>query len=72
MAHDDELAALAATPTILESLLAEGRAMGIRRFLLTVRSDNVPSIRVIEGNGGVMEDERTDETGLPFRRYWIG
>ena len=47
--------------------------MGIHRFLLTVRSDNQPSIRVIEGNGGALEDERTEhETGLPFRRYWIG
>jgi predicted acetyltransferase len=57
---------------ILALTLAEGRELGIERFLLTVSSDNEPSIRVIEGNGGVLEDERRDsQTGLPFRRYWI-
>ena len=59
--------------SILELTLAEGRKRGIERFLLTVNSDNVPSIRVIEGNGGILEDERPHpDTGLPFRRYWIG
>ncbi len=58
---------------VLRLTLAEGRNRGIQRFLLTVRSDNLPSIRVIEHNGGVMEDERIEhETGIPFRRYWIG
>ena len=58
---------------VLALTLAEGRKRGIDRFLLTVNSDNVPSIRVIEGNGGALEDERIDrETGRPFRRYWIG
>jgi predicted acetyltransferase len=57
---------------ILDLTLAEGRKRGIERFLLTVDSNNVPSIRVIEGNGGVLEDERLDEeTGRMFRRYWI-
>ena len=51
----------------------QGRKRGIERFLLTVNSDNVLSICVIEGNGGVLEDERPHpETGRPFRRYWIG
>jgi predicted acetyltransferase len=39
--------------------------------LITTNSDNAPSIRVIETNGGVMEDERIDDTGKPYRRYWI-
>src|SRR4051794_1092520 len=43
---------------ILALTVAEGRKRGIERFLLTVDSDNEPSIRVIEGNGGVFEDER--------------
>ena len=42
---------------VLALTLAEGRKRGIQRFLLTVNSD-APSIRVIEGNGGVLEDER--------------
>jgi predicted acetyltransferase len=59
--------------TVLLALtLAKGRTLGIERFLLTVDSDNAPSIRVIEGNGGLLEDERVDrETGRRFRRYWI-
>jgi len=58
---------------ILRLTLEDGRKRGIQRFLLTVNSDNAPSIRVIEGNGGVLEDERVwAETGRPFRRYWIG
>ena len=57
---------------VLALTLAEGRRLGIRRFLLTVDSTNVPSMRVIERNGGVLEDERLDhDTGRPFRRYWI-
>jgi predicted acetyltransferase len=59
--------------TILALTLVEGRKLGIERFLLTVDRDNAPSIRVIEGNGAVLEDERVDrDTGRPFRRYWIG
>jgi predicted acetyltransferase len=58
--------------SILALTVLEGRKRGIERFLLTVDSDNLRSIRVIEGNGGVLEDERSDtETGRPFRRYWI-
>jgi predicted acetyltransferase len=50
----------------------EARALGIERALLTVDSDNEPSIRVIERNGGVMEDEGIDSTtGKLHRRYWI-
>jgi predicted acetyltransferase len=59
--------------SILALTLIEGRKRGIDRLLLTVDSNNVPSIRVIEANGGVLKDERIwEETGLPFRRYWIG
>jgi predicted acetyltransferase len=58
---------------ILSLCLAEARSLGIERVMLTVDSDNEPSIRVIEGNGGVMEDELPrPETGRPYRRYWIG
>ena len=57
---------------VLALTLAEGRKRGIERFLLTVDSDNVGSIRVIEANGGVLEDERIAPEGGKFRRYWIG
>src|SRR3954454_21498120 len=59
---------------MLRLTLDEGRARGIQRFLLTVKSTNIPSIRVIEHNGGVMEDERPEDdgSGHTFRRYWMG
>ncbi len=57
---------------VLALTLAEGRKRGLQRFLLTVDSDNPGSIRVIEANGGVLEDERVDPKGCKFRRYWIG
>jgi predicted acetyltransferase len=56
---------------ILRLTLIEARRLGIERALLTVDSDNTPSIRVIEANAGVLEDERVDENGTPYRRYWI-
>jgi predicted acetyltransferase len=57
---------------ILTLTLAEARRLGLDRVLLTVNSDNERSIRVIERNGGVMEDEGIDETtGKLHRRYWI-
>jgi predicted acetyltransferase len=56
---------------ILALTLIEAKKLGLDRVLLTVDSDNEPSIRVIERNGGLMEDERTDEDGVRYRRYWI-
>jgi predicted acetyltransferase len=57
---------------LLRLTLVEARRLGIERALLTVDSDNTPSIRVIEANAGLLEDERIDnETGKPYRRYWI-
>jgi predicted acetyltransferase len=57
---------------MLALTLAEARKLGIERALLTVDSDNEPSIRVIERNGGVLEDEGIDSTtGKLHRRYWI-
>ncbi len=57
---------------ILSLTLEEARKLGLERVLLTVDSDNEPSIRAIERNGGVMQDELIDETtGRLHRRYWI-
>jgi predicted acetyltransferase len=56
---------------MLRLTLDEARQLGIERVLLTVDSDNERSIHVIERNGGVMEDERIDENGVAYRRYWI-
>ena len=57
--------------TILALTLIEARKLGLERVLLTVRIGNQPSIRVIETNNGILEDERTDPEGFPYRRYWI-
>ena len=54
----------------VELTLGEARKLGLTRVLLTADSDNTGSIGVIEGNGGLMEDERHDGSG-PYRRYWI-
>ena len=56
----------------LRLALDELRERGEKRALLTVDPDNTPSIRVIEANGGRLENTVTDpETGKQFRRYWI-
>lgn len=52
--------------------LHELTKLGEPRALLTVNSDNLPSIAVIEANGGRLEDSAIDEeTGKEYRRYWI-
>ena len=57
---------------VLALTLEEARKLGLQRVLLTVDSDNERSIRVIERNEAVMEDEGIDETtGRLHRRYWI-
>ncbi|HEX5368484.1 MAG TPA: GNAT family N-acetyltransferase [Dehalococcoidia bacterium] len=57
---------------MLRQTLLEARGLGIERALLTVESDNAASIRVIEHNGGVLEDEVAGTTpGRLQRRYWI-
>jgi predicted acetyltransferase len=57
---------------VLALTLDAARALGLERVLLTVDSDNQPSIRVIERNGGVMEHEGPEDAkGRLYRRYWI-
>ncbi|MFJ4844541.1 MULTISPECIES: GNAT family N-acetyltransferase [unclassified Streptomyces] len=54
----------------LGAVLAEARAIGLDRVLVTCDDGNVGSALTIERNGGVLEDVRTTGTGLK-RRYWI-
>ena len=52
--------------------LRELARLGEKRALLTTDADNHPSISVIEANGGILEDQRIDESsGVLFNRYWI-
>ena len=53
-------------------LVARARALGIERILITCDADNVASTRVIQHNGGVLEDERPSlHRNKIKRRYWI-
>jgi predicted acetyltransferase len=50
----------------LRAALPEASALGIDDVLVTCDDDNIGSARVIEANGGVLEDVRGDK-----RRYWV-
>lgn len=47
-------------------------ALGLDKVLITADETNIASLKVIEKNGGMMEDIRVDgSTSRPFRRFWI-
>lgn len=49
-------------------------SLGIRRVLITCDDDNCASIRVIEKNGGILENKIENEVSrgtVLTRRYWI-
>lgn len=55
----------------LRLVIQEARAMGLERLLVTCDDVNLPSRRVIEKNGGVLQD-RVEREGEPAAlRYWI-
>jgi predicted acetyltransferase len=57
---------------ILALALAECRRIGLARVLVTCLQDNVASARIIEANGGALENVIVDPAGRgPLRRYWI-
>jgi predicted acetyltransferase len=51
---------------MLRDALPIARGLGIESALITCDVDNVASRKVIEGNGGVLEDQRGDKL-----RYWV-
>ena len=56
----------------MREALRIAREVGLDRVLVTCSDDNVPSIRVIERAGGVLEDVVAHPTSAePKRRYWI-
>ena len=58
--------------TILRLALPEARAIGLRRVLVPCDADNIGSRKIIEANGGRLEDEITlPGEPTPKRRYWI-
>lgn len=61
-----------ATRMLALALRMAAEDLGLERALLTCADDNVGSIRVIERNGGVLQDVITIEgRSGAFRRYWI-
>lgn len=51
--------------------LQKARALGLRRVLITCDDNNEGSIRIIERNGGVLQDKVDNGRGVLTRRYWI-
>jgi len=57
---------------ILALALAECRRLGLGRVLLTCDDRNLASARIIEANGGRLENVVADPAGRgALRRYWI-
>jgi predicted acetyltransferase len=56
---------------ILRQSLIVARAEGVDRVLVTCDDDNMASATIIERLGGVLEDVRQGNDGIPKRRYWI-
>jgi len=54
----------------LRAVLPNARSLGLTRVLVTCDDENVGSARIIESNGGVLEDVRDTDLGRT-RRYWI-
>jgi predicted acetyltransferase len=57
---------------ILRLTLEEARRLDLGRVLLTCDSDNVASAKIIEKNGGGLQDQSASKrTGKLISRYWI-
>lgn len=55
---------------ILKQSLLRICGLGISKVLVTCADDNLGSVRVIESQGGVLEN-KIDSEGKVIRRYWI-
>lgn len=51
--------------------LEKARAIGLERVLITCDDDNVGSRKIIEANGGVLQDKIDNGRYALTRRYWI-
>ena len=57
---------------MLDLALEKVRALGIERALVTCDDDNIASARIIEKNGGKLQDKVMNEgQKVLTRRYWI-
>lgn len=55
----------------LELALNQCKVWGIRQALLTCDKDNEASSKVIQSQGGILENEFVNEEGMLELRYWI-
>jgi predicted acetyltransferase len=57
---------------LLRLTLDKARELGLKRVLVTADSPNIPSWRIIEKNGGVLQSEALSQhTDNLLRKYWI-
>lgn len=57
---------------MLKEMLAEKKGCSNKKLLITCNDDNIGSAKVIEHNGGILENKLLDESdGQLVRRYWI-
>ena len=57
---------------ILELALRKAKEIGVQRVRITCDTDNQPSRRIIQKNGGVFDSSIPNpETGVDKMRYWI-
>ena len=57
---------------ILRLTLEKAEEIGLERVLVTCDEGNIASAKIIEKNGGVLEDIYQDnDMAVPKRRYWI-
>jgi predicted acetyltransferase len=51
--------------------IQEAKGLGLTRVLVTCDSDNEGSRKIIEANGGILENEVQSAIGPNWLRYWI-
>jgi len=57
---------------ILELALPKAKELGLQKALITCDATNVGSRRIIEKNGGVLENQVSNpETGVDKLRFWV-
>ena len=56
---------------MLALALEECKKLGVKKALVTCDKDNIGSARTIQKNGGVLENEITDDNVNFLQRYWI-
>jgi predicted acetyltransferase len=55
----------------LKLVLPKTRKLGVKKILVTCDEDNIGSRKIIESNGGVLENKIKAQSGKNKLRYWI-